>query len=157
MLWEHEVVGSIPTTPTTFPMRRVPASRRAVASERDAARARMSERSMRDLNLAFRFLLELVVLAALAIWGLSASTDLLVQLVLGLGAPAVAIAIWSTFVSPKAPRRLDDPARLALEVGVFGAGVLALLLAGHPVPAVLLGVAAALSLGLMLFWGQRGQ
>ena len=76
---------------------------------------------------------------------------------LGLGAPALAIAVWATFVSPKAPRRLEDPTRLVLEVVVFGAGAVALWLAGHEIPAVLLAIAAALSLGLMLFWGQRGR
>jgi Protein of unknown function (DUF2568) len=117
----------------------------------------MTERSMRELNLAFRFILELVVLVALAIWGFGASPEPIVRVVLGLGAPAIAIAVWATFVSPRAPRRLADPARLALEIAVFGAGVLALVLAGHLVPGVLLAIAAALSLGLMMFWGQRGR
>ena len=117
----------------------------------------MTERSMRELNLVFRFILELVVLVALAIWGFGASREPIVQVILGLGAPAIAIVVWATFVSPKAPRRLDDPARLVLEIVVFGAGVLALVLAGHLVPGVLLAIAAALSLGLMLFWGQRGR
>ena len=111
---------------------------------------------MRQLNLAFRFVLELVVLVALAIWGFGASSQPIVAVILGLGAPAIAIAVWATFVSPKATRRLPDPARLAVEVVVFGAGVLALVLAGQVVPGVLLAIAAALSLGLMLFWGQRG-
>ena len=111
---------------------------------------------MRDLNLAFRFILELVVLAALAFWGFSVSTMLLVQLVLGIGAPAAAIAVWSTFVAPRATRRLDDPARLILEIVVFGAGALALIGAGQLGPGVLLAIAAAISLALMLVWGQRG-
>jgi hypothetical protein len=117
----------------------------------------MRERSMRELNLAFRFILELVVLVALAIWGFGASSEPIVALILGIGVPAVVIVVWATFVSPKAPRRLPDPARLGVEVVVFGAGVLALVLAGQPVAAVLLAIAAALSLGLMQFWGQRGR
>jgi hypothetical protein len=112
---------------------------------------------MRELNLAFRFILELVVLVALTIWGFRASSQPILALILGLGAPALAIMTWATFVSPKAPRRLPDPTRLALEAAVFGAGVLALWLAGYVVPGVLLAIAAALSLGLMLFWGQRGR
>ncbi|CAN5438266.1 YrdB family protein [soil metagenome] len=116
----------------------------------------MRERSMRDLNLAFRFILELVVLAALAVWGFSVSGELLVQLALGIGAPAVVIAVWATFVAPRAERRLEDPARLILEVVVFGSGVLALIAAGHVVPGILLAVATAISLALMIVWGQRG-
>jgi hypothetical protein len=116
----------------------------------------MTERSMRDLNLAFRFVLELIVLAALAIWGFGASDELIVSLVLGLGAPALVIVIWATLVSPKAPRRLEDPARLVLELVVFGAGVVAFVLAGQISLGVLLGVAALLSLGLMVVLDQRG-
>ena len=112
---------------------------------------------MRELNLVFRFILELVVLVALAIWGFGASSEPIVALILGVGAPAIAIVVWATFVSPRAPRRLPDPARLALEAAVFGAGVLALVLAGQVVPGIILAIAAALSLGLMLFWGQRGR
>jgi Protein of unknown function (DUF2568) len=116
----------------------------------------MSERTMRHLNLGFRFILELVVPVALLQWGFHSSADLLVQLVFGLGAVAVAIAVWGTFVAPKAPRRLEDPARLALEVVVFGAGVLAFVASGALPLAVLLAVSAIISLTLMLVWGQRG-
>lgn len=111
---------------------------------------------MRALNLGFRFILELAVLVALAIWGFGSSDELVVRLILGLGAPAIAIAIWGTFVSPRAPRRIEDPARAALEVVVFGAGVLALVAAGFPIPAVLLAAASAISLTLMFLWDQRG-
>ena len=111
---------------------------------------------MRDLNLVFRFILELVVLAALAVWGFGASTELVVQLALGLGAPAIVIVVWAMFVSPKATRRLEDPARLVLEVVVFGAGVVALIAAILLPLGILLAVAAAISLGLMLVWDQRG-
>ena len=111
---------------------------------------------MRDLNLAFRFILELLVLVALAVWGLSVSNELLIQLALGIAAPAVVIVVWATFVAPRAERRLEDPARLVLEVVIFGSAVLALMAAGHVLPGVLLGLASAISLVLMLVWGQRG-
>lgn len=116
----------------------------------------MNERSMRQVNLAFRFILEIVVLIALLYWGFSVSDNLLVQLVLALGAAAVVIAIWGTFVAPKAPRRLDDPVRAALEIVIFGAGVLAFIAAGQLLLGLLLAAAAAISLGLMFLWGQRG-
>jgi hypothetical protein len=116
----------------------------------------MNERSMRDLNLAFRFVLELIALLALFIWGFSMSDNLIIGLALGLGAPALVMAIWGTFVSPKAPRRLEDPARLVLEVVIFGAAVLGFVVAGLLIAGVLLGIAAAISLGLMVLWDQRG-
>lgn len=116
----------------------------------------MNERSMRSLNLVFRFILELVVLVALFLWGVSTSGELLVQVVMGLGAPAVAIAVWGLLVAPKASRRLPDPQRLAVEIVVFGAGVLAFVARGDWLLAVLLAAAAAVSLVLMFTWGQRG-
>jgi hypothetical protein len=116
----------------------------------------MNERSMRQLNLVFRFVLELVVLVALFLWGVSVSDELIVQVILGLGAPALALVVWGLFVAPKASRRLPDPQRLALEIVVFGAGAMAFLARGDTLLAVLLGAAAAISLGLMYQWGQRG-
>jgi hypothetical protein len=116
----------------------------------------MNERSMRNLNLVFRFVLELVVLVALFLWGVSTSGELLVQVVMGLAAPAAAIAIWGLFVAPRASRRLPDPQRLAVEIVVFGAGVLAFLARGDLLLGVLLAAAAAISLVLMFYWGQRG-
>ena len=94
----------------------------------------MNEGSMRGLNLVFRFVLELVVLVALFLWGVSVSGELIVQVVLGLGAPAIALTVWGLFVAPKASRRLPDPQRLAVEIVVFGAGVLAFLRARGPAP-----------------------
>lgn len=116
----------------------------------------MNERSMRNLNLVFRFILELVVLVALFLWGVATSGELLVQVVMALSAPAAAIAIWGLFVAPKASRRLPDPQRLAVEIVVFGAGVLAFASWGEWLLAVLLAAAAAISLVLMFYWGQRG-
>ena len=111
---------------------------------------------MQSLNLVFRFTLEIVVLVALFLWGTSVSGELIVQVVLGLGAPAVVIVVWGLFVAPRASRRLPDPQRLAIEIVVFGTAVLAFLAIEEPILAVLLAAAAALSLFLMWSWGQRG-
>lgn len=116
----------------------------------------MNERSMRSLNLVFRFILELVVLVALFLWGVSVSGELFVELVLGLGAALAAIAVWGVFVAPKASRRLPDPQRVAVEIVVFGAGVLAFVAVGNLLPGLLLAAAATISLLLMYAWGQRG-
>lgn len=116
----------------------------------------MSDRTMRDLNLVFRFILELTVLVALFLLGISTSGELVVQVVLGLGLPLLVIVVWGLFVAPKSVRRLPDPARLGLELVIFGSGVVAFILAGHVVPGMLLGAAAVISLILMFLWGQRG-
>jgi Protein of unknown function (DUF2568) len=116
----------------------------------------MNSGSMRTLNLVFRFVLELVVLVALFLWGVRVSDQPIVQVVLALGMPAVVIIVWGLFVAPRASKRLPDPQRLAVEIVVFGSGVLAFLAAGQPLLAIFLAAAAAISLFLMFDWGQRG-
>jgi small-conductance mechanosensitive channel len=115
----------------------------------------MDERTMRNLNLGFRFILEMIVLVGLFLWGFSLSDQFIVQLVLGLGAALAAMLVWGLFVAPKAKRRLPDPARLAVELVVFGAGVLAFVLSGNFFLGILLGTAALISLALMFYWDQR--
>jgi Protein of unknown function (DUF2568) len=117
----------------------------------------MNERSMRSLNLAFRFVLEMLALVALFLLGLSISDSLLFQVVLGLGMPAIAILVWGLFVAPKASRRLPDPTRLAVESGVWLAGAIAFWLAAGLLVAVLFGAAVVVNLVLMSYWGQRGR
>ena len=111
---------------------------------------------MRAINLALRFVLEVAVLAGLFLFGIRATGELIVDLVLGIGLPVAVGAIWGTFVSPKAPRRLDDPVRLVVEVVIFGLGAVVWVAADALIVGVILGVAAAISLVLMLLWDQRG-
>lgn len=100
-------------------------------------------------NLALRFLLEMCTLVALAYWGFTAFLPLAVI------APLAAALTWGTFVAPKAKKRLGDPLRLVVEVVFFAAGVVALLLSGLVVLAVLFALAAAVHIGLMLAFAQR--
>ena len=116
----------------------------------------MDERSMRGLNLAFRFILELLALVALFLWGTSVSDDLVIQLVVGLGVPALVMVLWSLFVAPRASRRLPDPSRLALELLIFAIAALAFGLTGGLVVAMMFGMAVVISLVLMFLWDQRG-
>lgn len=109
----------------------------------------------RTANLGLRFGLEVIVLLVLAVWGLNASDQLLVALLLGVGAPGAVVAVWGTFVAPRAPRRLPDPARLLVEAATFALGVLALAWVGHLILGLLLAIAAGVSLGLMVAWRQR--
>ena len=52
-------------------------------------------------------------------------------------------------------RRIDSLQQF-VEIGVFGMGVLAFILAGYLLLGLLLAAASALSLFLMFYWGQRG-
>jgi hypothetical protein len=78
------------------------------------------------LALALRFLLELGALAALAWWGFSVGNGIW-AVVLGLGAPLLAVAVWGTLAAPKGRFDGRDPQRLVGEVLVFGAGTAALI------------------------------
>ena len=85
---------------------------------------------MQAAALALRFLLELAALAALAWWGFSAG-DGVWAVVLGLGAPLLAVAVWGTLAAPKGRFEGRDPQRLVGEVLVFGAALAALLALGQ--------------------------
>jgi hypothetical protein len=100
-------------------------------------------------NLGLRFILELCVLAALAYAGFELFIPLAVVL------PLAAALTWGQFVSPRAPRRLDDPARLAVEVVYFAAGVAALAVVGVVAAAGVLLVGVVVHFALMLGLKQR--
>ena len=74
---------------------------------------------------------------------------------LGIGLPVVAAAVWEEFVSPKASRPAVDPARLVLEVTVFGSGVVALWAAGAQALALVFGALAVAHLSLTFVLRQR--
>ena len=86
---------------------------------------------MKWTMLALRLTLELVVLAAYAVWGWSL-VDGPQRFLTGALALVLVASVWGIFIAPKSTQRLADPARLATEVGVFlgaGAAVWGL---GHP-------------------------
>lgn len=98
---------------------------------------------MRPALEAVRFLLELAMLAALAVAGASVSPVAAVAL------PLAAAVVWGAWVAPKARRRLPDPWRLAVELALFGAAGALLAASGRPVLGVaLVALAAADAVGL---------
>ena len=116
----------------------------------------MTEATMRNVNAGFRFVLELLVLLALLLFGLGASDNLLIALPVAIVLIVIVVTIWGMFVAPKASHRLDDPARLGVELGVWFVGVLAFGFAVGWIVAILFGLAVLTSLALMFMLGQRG-
>jgi Protein of unknown function (DUF2568) len=92
---------------------------------------------LRGVTLTVRFLCELAMLAALAYWGFGVGSWLL-----GLGAPLLAAIVWGAFVAPRARWPVRAPVRVVIELVLFGVAAAGLAVAGQPVPAVVLGVAA---------------
>ena len=79
-----------------------------------------------------RFLAEMAMLFALGWIGYQLGEDtLLLSIFLAALFPAVAIAVWGRWVAPRARNRLRDPARLAVEVALFGVTVVGLVAFGQ--------------------------
>lgn len=87
---------------------------------------------LKGVNLGVLFLVELVAVIALCFWGFTVGPSLLLKIVLGLGAPMLAIIVWAFFGAPRSSRQFKGIAYHALQVVVFGSGALALVAAGQP-------------------------
>ena len=109
--------------------------------------------TIRTVNDGLAFLLEIAALVALVVWGFSVGANLAVRLLLGLGAPAVLIAVWSVWLAPGSDNRLDMPWLVIVKVVVFGLTTLALAAARHPRLATILGVLAIIDLGVAVVSG----
>jgi hypothetical protein len=93
-------------------------------------------------NLGVRFLLEICMLGALAWAGAEVGADhsWLVSVALAIAFALPAALVWGLFVAPKAPRRLDDPTRLVVELLLFASAAEALAYVGNVALAVVLAV-----------------
>ncbi len=83
---------------------------------------------------AGRFASELGMLAALGVGGWTAGTrtGAVLGVVLAVALPVLAAVVWGRWVAPRAGHRLEDLARLGVELVLFAAAAGGLLLAGHP-------------------------
>jgi hypothetical protein len=106
------------------------------------------------MNLALRFFLELCMLGALGFWGARAGTTPALQWGLGLGAPLLAAVVWGVWVAPASSRRVKLPARLLVELVVFGAAIAALVAAEQPILAWIFGLLVLVNWVLMIVWQQ---
>ena len=79
--------------------------------------------SANPINLVLRFLLELAMLAILAVWGWNQS-DSWLRFVLAAGVPIAAAALWGVFRFPNDPGpppvTVPGVVRLAIELFLFG-------------------------------------
>ena len=96
-------------------------------------------------NDVLRFLLELFAFVSLGIWGFLAFPLPWPGVLIGLGAPALAILLWALFLSPKAVFRIDPFGQALVEIAVFSAAAIAWWMLGQPVVAVVFAVVAAVS------------
>ena len=83
------------------------------------------------INQAFRFILELCALAAFGYWGIQTGKVWYIKAIFGLGAPLLVGIIWGTFGSPGASVPVRGLVRLALEIVIFGLASAGLAAAGR--------------------------
>lgn len=107
-------------------------------------------------NEGLTFVVEVLALAAFAWRGAEAGSGLFVDLLLGIGTPLVAAAIWGILVSPKARVVLPPAGVLAVKAFVFGVAMLALDGLGHRTLAIAFGVVAAVNTVLAALAGGDG-
>lgn len=104
--------------------------------------------------LAVRALLELTVVIAVGSWVLRVGPGGW-RYPLAIGAVIALVVAWGGLVAPRAPGRLDDPWRLAIECVVFGLGTVALVGLGFPMLAVGYAIVAGLHLVVLSARGLR--
>jgi hypothetical protein len=96
----------------------------------------------RGCTLFVRFATELASLFAFTLWGFHEAGWF------GVLPPLAAAAFWGRFIAPRAPRRLNDPRRLAAEILYFGIAVAAFANVGSDAVA-LIGGAVAVSAAVL--------
>ena len=111
-------------------------------------------KAMKAANLGVLFLIELGALAAVGYWGFTRDVSTPLAWLLGLGAPAVLIALWSQFGSQKAKYKTRGAVRVGFELLWFGAGVAALAAAGATGWAITFAAVCAVSKTLAVVWRQ---
>jgi hypothetical protein len=102
---------------------------------------------VRLVNDGLAFLLELLALAALAYWGFTVGEGVVLEIVLGVGAPVLAAAVWGLFAAPRATFGLPLAGVLLVKAIVFGAAVAALCVTGHALLGGILAVLAVANVG----------
>ena len=86
--------------------------------------------ALKALNLAIRFfVVELGALAAAAYWGWEATSSA-GRWYLAVLAPALVLAVWGLYVSPKARIQVSKQAALAIELALLGLVAVGLAAAG---------------------------
>jgi hypothetical protein len=82
--------------------------------------------ALKDANLAVKFVLELLAIAAFAYWGTSLD-GVWVSVIVGIAAPTLAVVLWGSFAAPRSSHRLPTRARVPFELSVFALAAGALL------------------------------
>jgi uncharacterized membrane protein len=109
---------------------------------------------MQAVNDGLQVVLEVLVLASLAVWGWGEGGSV-GRWILAIGVPLAFALVWATLVTRYSASKLDDPWRLRLEIVIFVCAAAALARIGHPVLSIILVLLAATQLTLTYVLHQR--
>ena len=101
--------------------------------------------TLRVVNLAVRFLLELGSLAAFGYWGATLPAGSAVRVSAAIALPLLVAGLWGAFISPKARVPTGRAGRAGLGLVVFLAASALLYLRGHEPLAVTFAIVALIS------------
>jgi hypothetical protein len=107
---------------------------------------------LKTANLGLSFLLELCMLAGLGYWGFKTGQGWGVKVLLGIGAPLLAAAVWGVFAAPAARTRLKGFSLALLEIFLLGSGAAALYFAGQNRLAWIYAAALVINRILWVIW-----
>ena len=107
------------------------------------------------LVLGVRFLTELALIAAVAWAGAARTRSIPLAMAFGIAAAVVVAAVWGIWIAPASRRRLREPARLVLELLLFGAAAAGLVVVGRAVVGAAVGVAGAVTAVVVRFLGEQ--
>ena len=141
------------TRPSTPPATRRRGSDRRHRLKHDGEAA--MKRALFVINLGLRFVLELCVFAAWAVWGAQLGRGIVARVGLGFGAAILVIVVWGLFVAPKARVPLPLTAWLLLQFAIFAVAVSGLSAAGQPLLALVLALLLAVNSAALFLSGDH--
>ena len=102
-------------------------------------------KSLHALNEGLAFLFEIVALIAISWWGFHLGDNTADHVLLGVGAPLLAIVLWGLFAAPRSAVRTPMIGVLSVKVVVFGAAAFAVWFSGLHLLAVIFAVLVAIN------------
>jgi hypothetical protein len=110
--------------------------------------------TLKFINAALAFLLELAMLAAFGYWGFHGDKGLAAKWLLGLGLPVLTAIIWGMFLAPRAAHRLGNISGNLFSLTLFLAATAGLFHTGHTLLAIIFAATAILNRMLIFLWKQ---
>lgn len=102
-------------------------------------------KSLHALNEGVAFLFELLALVAISWWGFHIGPNTADHLLLGIGAPLLAIVLWGLFAAPRSAVRTPMAGVLSVKIVVFAAAACGLWFTGSHVLAIVFAVLVAVN------------